>query len=338
MKPSILMATLAARFEAHRAGKLTRGTMIQGNPGCGKTQITKQVADSLGIGFMSVHAPTMQPEDYGFPIVNAARDSVNFAVPMEKFPFEGSDCPEFGFSMWDEISQCDTPKQTILANLLQEREVHGRKLKPGWMIVMTGNPTSARAGAFRLLSHFADRATFFDLEVDMDDLCTWAIAHDVPVEIIAFWRFKMDLICDFDPQRVKNATPRGWVEGVGATLGLMPPEAEYDSFLGDVGDAAAPVFKGFLNVFRKLPNPDAALLSPKTAEVPTDSPTLYALAGAIAHRATKANFDRVITYTERWPPEFEVLVVRDAVKRCPDVQHTKAFIGWASGRGAKILM
>jgi hypothetical protein len=338
MKPSVLMATIVARFEAHKAGKLKRAAMITGDPGCGKTASCGQAAAMMGIGFMPVHAPTMQPEDFGFPVVNADRTSVNFIVPLEKFPFVGSDCPEFGICLIDEISQCDNPKQTIYASLVQDRAIHGREIKPGWMFILTGNPTSARAGAFRLLSHFADRMTFYKFDIDMDDLCTWGINNNVPVEVIAFWRFKPDLICDFDPQREKNATPRGWVEGVGATLGNVPQEAEYETFCGDVGEGAAAVFKGFINVFRKLPNPDAALMSPKTAEVPTDSPTLYALAGAIAHRATAANFDRVVTYTERWPPEFEVLVIRDSVKRCPDVQRTKAFIGWASGRGAKILM
>jgi hypothetical protein len=202
----------------------------------------------------------------------------------------------------------------------------------------TGNPLSARAGTFRLLSHFADRMTFVTLEIDLDDLCDWAARHNVPFEVIAFWRFKPDLICDFDPQREKNATPRGWVEGVGAALGTVPAEAEHEVFSGDIGEGAAAVFKGFLNVFRKLPNPDAVLLNPKTAEVPTDSATLYALSGALAQRATKTNMDRVLTYTERMAPEFEVMVVRDSCRRNAELQHTGAFIKWASGRGSKILI
>lgn len=339
MKPSIIAATMAARFEAHKAGKLKRGMFIEGNPGGGKTQITKQVATSLGIGLAMIHGPTMQPEDWGMPIVNAARDGVKFVVPSEKLPFEDDDSwPEFGIICIDEISQLDNAQQKIVGNLVQEREVHGRKIKAGWMFVCTGNPTTARAGANKLLSHLADRLTAYQYEIDMDDLCQFGLERGVAVEVIAFWRFKPELICDFDPHRNKNATPRGWVEGVAASLGNVPVEAEYETFKGDVGEGAAAVFKGFLNVFRKLPNPDAVLLAPTTSDVPTDPATLYALAGAIAHRATKANFDRVLTYANRMPPEFAVLVVRDAIKKTPDVQHTKAFITWASGPGAKILM
>jgi hypothetical protein len=339
MKPSLIAAVMAARFQSHLAGKLKRGMLITGLPGGGKTQITRQVAESLGVGFIAIHAPTMQPEDWGIPVLNQARDSVKFVVPCEKIPFEGDDnWPEHGIVLIDEISQLDNAQQKVVANLFQEREIHGRKVKAGWMFVCTGNPTTARAGANKLLSHLADRVTAYEFEIDMDDLCNWGLANDVAVEVISFWRFKPDLICDFDPHRDKNATPRGWVEGVSATLGNVPPEAEYETFKGDVGEGAAAVFKGYLNVFRKLPNPDAVIMAPMTAEVPDDPATLYALSGAIAHRASKANFDRVLQYANRMPPEFGVLVVRDSIKRCPDVQHTKAFITWASGPGAKILM
>ena len=339
MKPSVIAATIKSRFAAHVAGKLSRGMFIEGLPGGGKTRITQQVAEELGVGYSILHTPSMQPEDWAFPVINAARDSVNFVPPRSKIPFVGDETwPETGFIVLDESSQADQPQQKIIANMVQEREIHGHKIKPGYMFILTGNPLSSRAGAVKRLSHLSDRLTDYSYEVDMDDLCTWAMANDVAVEVIAFWRFKPDMICDFDPQRSKNATPRGWVEGVSASLGCVPPEAEYDTFKGDVGEGAAAVFKGFLNVYRKVPNPDVILLDPLKAEVPSDPATLYAIAGAIAYRATQANFDRVLAYANRLPPEFGVLVVRDSVKRCPDCQYTKAFIKWASGPGAKILM
>lgn len=338
MKPSTIAATLKARFNAHLSGQLHRAAYIEGKPGGGKTQIVGQVARELGVGFMAIHAPLMQPEDYGMPIVNSDRTGVKFVVPTEKFPIEGAAGPDTGFLLIDEVGQADNAGQKILANLVQEREIHGRKLKPGWMIVCTGNPTSSRAGANRLLSHFADRLTTYEYEINLDDWSAWAITNKVSPEVISFIRFRPNLLCDFDPQRDKNATPRGWAEGVSPALGTVPAEAEFETFKGDVGEGAAAEFLAFLKIYRKLPNPDAVLMQPDKADVPTDPATLYALAGAIAARATKTSFERVMTYAKRMPAEFTVLVVRDSIRRDREIPATRAFTEWAATDGAKILL
>jgi hypothetical protein len=65
---------------------------------------------------------------------------------------------------------------------------------------------------------------------------------------------------------------------------------------------------------------------------------LYALAGALAHRANRSNADKLFAYTGRMPPEFEVLVVRDATMKCAEITETKAFVDWSLGRGAKVLL
>lgn len=338
MRPTLLVDTIKARYEAHLAGKLKRAMYIEGLPGLGKTQIPRQVAQTLGIGFMPIHAPLMQPEDYGMPVVNAAKDGVAFVVPTEKFPIVGSDSPDEGILLIDELPQSDNSGQKILGNLLQEREIHGKRLKPGWMIVATGNPTTARAGANRILSHLSDRLTRYALEPHMDDWCSYALSTGVPIEVPGFIRFRPNLLCDFDPHREKNATPRGWIEGVGASLGNVPHEAEYETFQGDVGEGAASEFVAFVRIFRKLPNPDVVLLSPDTHEVPADQATRYALAVALAHRASPVNFDRIMTYAKRMPPEFMTLVVRNSIIHDRSVQNTKAFIDWAANEGAKVLL
>ena len=93
----------------------------------------------------------------------------------------------------------------------------------------------------------------------------------------------------------------------------------------------------FLKIFRKLPSPDAILLNPAKADVPTDPATLYALCGALAVKAAPDNFGRIMVYIGRMPKEFNVLFVRDAINRCPKIQESADFIAWASGDGAKIL-
>lgn len=333
MRPTTLAATLAAMV------KIGRATHIEGPPGLGKTQIVSQVAKDLGIGFAQLHAPLMQPEDYGMPVVNAARDGVKFVVPTEKFPIEGADnWPDNGILLIDELPQADNAGQKILANLIQEREIHGQHLKPGWTIVSTGNRAADRAGANRILSHLRNRVTTLEFEPHLDDWCDWALNNGIHAGVISFLRFKANLLSAFDPQLDINPTPRAWAEGVSPVIDNVPEAAEFECIKGAVGEGAAAEFAAFLKIMRKLPNPDVILMTPDTSEVPTDPSTLYALSGALSARASDANFERVMAYSKRMPPEFMVLVVRDAVKRDKNIQNTKAFIDWAVKDGAKVLM
>lgn len=332
MRPSLLKATLKSAIQ------IRRPVLIEGAPGLGKTQIPGQVAQELGIPERVIHAPLMQPEDYGMPVVNAARDGVTFVVPAEKFPIEGSDCEDEGVLVIDELPQADAAGQKILANLIQAREIHGKRLKPGWSIVATGNGQQHRAGANRLLSHLRHRMTTIQFEPHLDDWCAWALDNEVNIGVISFLRFRPGLLADFDPQREISPTPRGWVEGVSAIMDKVPAESEFEMIKGAVGEGAAAEFMGYLKILRKLPDPDAILLDPKKAPVPEDPATRYAIAGAVAARATEKNFDRVVTYAKRLPPEFMVLVIRDAVAGDNNILKTRAFIEWASKEGAKVVI
>lgn len=333
MRPSELKALIAARFKA----KIKRPLHVESSPGLGKTQIAAQVATELGIEFKAIHAPLLQPEDYGFPVIAQDKSTVHFVVSQAKFPIVGSPCSDSGIFLIDEMGQADSSAQKILANLIQEREIHGIPLKPEWLVLTTGNRVTDRAGSNRLLSHLKNRLTAIELEASLDDWTQWAIGHGIKPEVIAFIRFRPELLNAFDPQNDINATPRSWSEGVSPALGVIDPALEFPVFRGDVGEGAAAEFCAFLKIFRKLPSPDAILMSPKTAEVPTDPATVYAICGALAHRATDVNFGRIMEYIKRLPPEFSVLFVRDAIQRQPSIKTSSDFIAWASGDGAKLL-
>lgn len=334
MKPTELKSLLTSRFKAG----IKRPIHIESSPGLGKTQICRQIADELGVAFRIIHAPLMQPEDYGFPVISADRSNVDFVVAKGKFPLTGdTTCPDTGILCIDELPQTDQAGQKILANLIQEKEIHGKTIKKGWMVITTGNRASDRAGANRLLSHLGGRVTRIDLDASLDDWSQWAIANDVKPEVISFVRFRPELLNNFNPQVETNPTPRAWVEGVSAALGVVDPSLEFPVFKGDVGEGAAAEFTAFLKIYRKLPSPEAILQEPDSVEVPNDPATLYALCGALAARTVKTDFGNAMKYVQRMPAEFSVLFVRDAIRRKPEVQSCVEFIKWAAGPGAKLL-
>jgi len=323
MRASLLVETISSLLR----NDVKSSAVIVGPPGGGKTSIVKQVAKGLGYQYIQRHLPTMPVEDLGVPMVD--KPMLYYKLP-DWFPAKGSkhDNAQPGVLCFDDRNQAGNDLQKALANLVQERELHGVPIADNWYILSTGNRQEDRAGANRVLSHLADREYEFELETHHMDWTQWASNNGVRPEVIAFINFKTALLHDFDPQRSKNATPRGWAERVSPAIDVVPKEVEFDTFKGAVGEGPAAEFTGFLRIFRKLPNPDAILLNPTTSEVPTDPATLYALSGSLAMRATASNFERVCQYVERMSPEFSVLTVSMAVRRDKALHNTAAFGNW----------
>ena len=322
MRATLLKQTLKDLFKAKRP------VCIEGMPGGGKTTIVQEVASELSVGYIEKHTPTMLVEDFGVPDMATGDKSFGYKLP-DWFPFEGSDTPDEGVLCFDDRNQGGNDIQKVQANILQARTLHGVPLKKGWHCVSTGNRQADRAGANRILSHLRNRETVLELETHLDDWTGWAIEHEVKPEVISYIRFRPDALHDFDPQRDINSSPRAWVEGVSDVLGVVPADAEYECFKGAVGEGRGAEFVGFLKIHRKLPNPDNILMNPTTANVPDDPATLYALCGTLAHKATLANFDRVITYVARMPKEFSVLCISYATRKNDELASSGAFTKWA---------
>jgi len=320
MRAELLKATLKSLFPMQRT------VCIEGSPGGGKTTIVHEVAKELDVPIIERHMPTMLVEDFGILFPDQGQ-SLHYKLP-DWFPVKGQ-APEAGILLFDDRNQASADLQKVLANICQARTLHGVEMPDGWQVISTGNRQSDRAGANRILSHLRNRETVLELETHLDDSTKWMIDNGVKGEVTSFLRFRPNLLHDFDPQRDQNPTPRSWVEGVSDVLGTVPAEAEFECFKGAVGEGAAAEFVGFVRIWRKLPNPDAILLNPTTADVPKDPATLYALAGAISERATEGNFERVCTYSERMPPEFSVLTVSYACRKKPDLANTQAFTKWS---------
>jgi ATPase family associated with various cellular activities (AAA) len=340
MHPNLIVETLEARMNAHMAGVVMRPLFIRGAPGGGKTQTVEYVAQKMGIGYSHVHGPTQLAEDFGVPIPTP-EGALKFAVPEDKFPFVGSNHfpEEFGLINIDEMAAMGNDQQKIMANMIQQRENHGRKLKPGWMFVATGNRQEDRAGANRILSHLNDRYTTIDYEMKTDDWIEWALTRGkVDPRVVAFLQWRSDLLAPaFDPNADKNATPRGWAEGVSPSLSCTPRAALFESIKGDVGEGPAVEFMAFNETYLSLPDPDLVLAKPSTFHVPDEAHILYALIGALVARVDETTFPALIIYAQRMPPEFMVMLMRNVITAHGQLTQTDAFTNWAGTSGAKAL-
>ena len=241
---------------------IKRPVYMRGGPGLGKTAIASHVAENLSLPIIHIHAPSLLVENLGIPFPVPAEKKVEFFL-TGMLPVVGSPFAEQGIVLLDEAGQCADDIQKVLANIIQAREVYGHKILDGWSFILTGNRTEDRAGANRLLTHFADRMTILDLDFDVEGWCFWAEKAGVNEKIISYARFNPNNINHFDPNRAINATPRSWAEGVSRNMEVVPREALMDVIAGDVGQGPAVEFMGYLEYYGILPSKKEFLAEPE---------------------------------------------------------------------------
>lgn len=242
-----------------------------------------------------------------------------------------------GILFMDELNSAAPATQAAAMQLTLTGKIGDYTLPKGWSILAAGNRESDRAVVNRMPSALSLRFVHLDLEVSLDDWCEWAIAHNQPTELLAFMRFRPNLLHAFDPVQRSSPNPRGWSFIAQMTHSGLDAETEFDLMKGTVGDGAAGEYSAFLRVYRDLPSIDSIMMNPDKVEVPTSPATLYALSTALGAKAKDDTFDRMMQYVERMPIEFQVVTVRDAIRQTNAIANTKAFISWGV-RNSSIAM
>lgn len=316
MKASAIVAALRALVAQRQP------VFIWGGPGIGKSAVVDWLALSMKVQLQDVRALLLDPVDLrGLPHLSDGRSK--WATP-DFLPRDGE-----GILFLDELNAAPAMVQASCYQLVLDRKLGEYTLPEGWSIIAAGNRDSDRAVTTRMPTPLRNRFVHLNFEVDMQEWCEWAVQAGIRPEIIAFLRFRPELLSAFNRDDNAFPSPRTW-EFVSRIMKASPPSAiEHELIAGAVGNGAATEFAAFLQIFRSLPNIDAILMNPRTEPVPVDAAAQYAVASALAHCASDLNFDQVHTYLQRMPTEFGVLCVRDATLRSPDIRHTAGYTSWA---------
>ena len=164
-----------------------------------------------------------------------------------------------------------------------------------------------------------------------EDWQDWAVTARIAPEVRAFLRFRPALLFQFDPAANPRAfpTPRSW-QFVSDVLTDTPPTLQHPVVAGCVGDGPAAEFVGFLQLYRELPDVDAALAAPDATPVPREPAVLYALVGALVERcrADTTPVANVFRYAARLPDEFALLTLRDVLAVRPKLASHPTVQAW----------
>lgn len=316
VKPSELAAALSVCIDAKQP------VCVWGSPGIGKSQVVHQTGQRRGVTVQDVRAVLLDPVDLrGLPHVNGD-GRAHWATP-EFLPRDGS-----GILFLDELNRAPQLVQNACFQLVLDRKLGEYRLPDGWAVVAACNRESDGGGVTRMSSALANRFTHLEAVADLEDWSKWAVGANIEAPVIAFLRFRPELLHQFDRSARAFPTPRSW-EFVSRITATAPAKAiEHALFAGAVGEGAAVEFSAFLRLYREIPSIDAIFLDPAKAPVPTNPATLYAVSAALARRSKADNFGRVLTYLDRLPQEYAVLGVKDATGRDPILATTPEFTRW----------
>jgi len=329
VKPSQLVEVLT---EARKARLKVK---VESAPGVGKSSLVSQFAQKNGNAFVDTRLSYATPTDLrGFPYRDLETNSMHFSPPAD-YPTEPG-------TVWllDEYSCASKMVRNAALQLLLENRIGEWQCPKDTFIVLAGNRTSDRANVERAGSAEANRVCTVTLEANLDDWTEWALPSGIDVRVVAFLRYRPNLLSDFDGAKWNGeafASPRSWEQASRIIATGTSGHVRATMLQGVVGQGPAVEFEGFLRVYEDLPSLDGILLDPSGSPLPDSPSGKYAVCAGIASKATEKNVGRALTYLARLPKEFEVFAVRMALKMKPKLGHTADAIKWVTTNKSVIL-
>jgi hypothetical protein len=337
MRPALILAILEREFRGVKNGHHTP-VMLWGPPGVGKSQMVAQVAARHGAPVIDIRLSQMEPTDLrGIPFRSG--DLVEWAIPA-MLPDEQRHGAS-GILFLDEITSAAPTVSAAAYQLILDRRLGEYRVPPGWAIFAAGNRQGDRGVTYAMPAPLANRFSHFEVETHLDDWVAWAHAHAIDERIIAFLRFRPELLFDFDPRHnpVAFPSPRSW-EFAHRALQKFSDQAELllGALQACVGAAAGIEAKAFIDNLGNLPDLDA-ILRGEPAPVPTETDLQYAVASALVARALRAKdgpeggkiLGHILDYARDFPNrEMGVMLVYDMQRAVGErLFKTPQFAPWA---------
>ena len=278
MRPSKLLVVLEREFQSTESGHHTP-VMLWGPPGVGKSQMVEQVAVKNNVPVIDIRLSQMEPSDLrGIPFRDG--DAVEWAIPsmLPDAKRHGSQ----GILFLDEITSAPPSVSAAAYQLILDRKLGNYEVPEGWAIFAAGNRQGDRGVTYSMPAPLANRFSHYEVDVNLDDWVVWAWEHNINERIIAFLRFRPDLLFDFDPAHnpVAFPSPRSWEFAHNA---LHKFEDHPELFLGAlqacVGPAAGVELNAFIDSLEQMPDLDA-IIAGENVSAPKEIDLQYAVAAA----------------------------------------------------------
>ena len=338
MRPAQLLTVLEREFQAALHGQHTP-VMLWGPPGVGKSQVVALVAQQHGMPVIDIRLSQMEPSDLrGIPF--RIEDRVEWAVPSMLPDAERHGIQ--GILFLDEITSVPPSVSAAAYQLILDRRLGAYTVPNGWAIFAAGNRQGDRGVTYTMPAPLANRFSHFDVDINLDDWVAWAYANGIDARLIAFLRFRPELLFEFDPAHnpVAFPSPRSWEFAHRALQKFADvPDLLTGSLQACVGPAAGIELSAFVENLDKLPDIDAIVRGEKVT-VPRETDLQYAVAAALVGRAIRAKqennaaeiYGNILEFAGTFPQrEMGVMLVSDMYRAIgQEIFSVPQFSRWAN--------
>lgn len=337
MRPAHLSVVLEKEFKGAAAGNHTP-VMLWGPPGVGKSEMVAQVAGKNNVEVIDIRLSQMEPSDLrGIPFRD--NSSVEWAVPA-MLPNEERH-GKTGILFLDEITSAAPSVSAAAYQLILDRRLGQYDVPKGWAIFAAGNRQGDRGVTYTMPAPLANRFSHFEVDLNLDDWVAWAYEHEIDERIIAFLRFRPDLLFDFDPAHnpVAFPSPRSWEFAHRALQKFTDrPDLLTGSLQACVGPAAGVELNAFISNLEDMPDLEAIVRGDEI-DAPKEIDLQYAVASALVGHAIRAKKEaepakkqgHILNYANKFPQrEMGVMMVSDMHRAIgEDLFALPEFANWA---------
>lgn len=202
--------------------QMQRPIFLVGPPGVGKTAIVQQIAERMGINFVSysmthhtrqsaIGLPYIEEAEYGGTTYRVSRYTMSEIIATVYDVIKKSGVQE-GILFLDEVNCVSETLAPAMLQFLQFKSFGQHRLPSGWTIVTAGNPPEYNRAARDFDPATLDRMKRIDVEPDLDVWRDYAVAHQVHPAIISYLESKPESF--YHVRQVVDGTrlvtARGW--------------------------------------------------------------------------------------------------------------------------------
>jgi hypothetical protein len=214
------------------------------------------------------------------------------------------------------------------------------KLHPKVAVMAAGNLMTDKAIVNRVSTAMQSRLIHFEIKVDLDAFIDWADRNGIDHRIKSFVQFKPEALHKFDPNHNEETfpCPRTWEFMSRLIKPLDNIEIRKMPLLaGAIGEGMAREFHGYTQVFQKIPTIDQIKKNPENITIATEPSIQHALAGLVGHHMTKNNADPLMRFLKRLGIDYQVITLRSAIARDPDIMETKEVKAWIATNAEELM-
>lgn len=262
---------------------------------------------------------------------------------METFPLEHDKIPD-GYNGWllflDEFNSASLAVQSAAYKLILDRMVGNYHLHKNVAVIAAGNLETDNAIVQPMSTALQSRLVHLELVADATEWVNWASSNQIDHRITSFINFKPTNLYTFSPDHTDKtyASPRTW-EFANRILNVTDT-ANKDllaMLAGTLSEGVAREFLAFCKIHDDLPKIPQITAHPETAKVPNEPSILYALTGSIGSNATPDNIVPLMKYVDRLPVEFQVVTLREVVRRNKALMSTPAIQSWIAKSASSLF-